>query len=240
MEDVFSRGCAMASRCMLAGFAIGASLAASAAGQDDEMARSASLANVTRIADPEPADLAADATYRLPGLIRAWMTLDDLRLTFGATNVERAEVDGAEGESVDAIVLFGADAQRRAEVFFGEGADAQRIDTVRVRASRSRWHFDDGVRPGMTLAELARGNGAPVTFNGFDWDYGGIVTDWNGGAYAQKRDEPFRSVQLGHAEGASGYPVGEGSYRSGDARYPKQGSVVKVEGIAVTFPAQSP
>lgn len=239
MTAAFPFGFLRTSRCMLGGLAIGASLAAGAAERADEMAHSASLANVARIADAEPADLAADATYRLPGLIRAGMTLDDLRRTFGAANVERTEVDGAEGESTAVIVLFGADPRRRAEVFVGEDATVQRIDTVRVRANHSRWHFEDGVRPGMTLAELVRRNGAPVTFNGFDWDYGGIVTDWNGGAFAQKHGRPFRSVMLGHAAGASGYPVGEASYRSGDARFPKQGEVVTVEGIGVTFAAET-
>lgn len=32
----------------------------------------------------------------------------------------------------------------------------------------------------MTLAELVKRNGAPISFYGLDWDYGGSVQDWHG------------------------------------------------------------
>ena len=33
----------------------------------------------------------------------------------------------------------------------------------------------------MTLKEMASLNGGPFTLYGFDWDYGGTVSDWKGG-----------------------------------------------------------
>ena len=42
----------------------------------------------------------------------------------------------------------------------------------------------NGIRRGMTLAEVEKLNGRPFVLVGFDWDYGGAVTDWKGGALA--------------------------------------------------------
>ena len=44
---------------------------------------------------------------------------------------------------------------------------------VRARKSDAPWHTAAGVRIGITLPELERLAGAPVTFSGFGWDYGG-------------------------------------------------------------------
>ncbi|MET0226397.1 MAG: hypothetical protein ABW187_08160, partial [Dokdonella sp.] len=93
--------------------------APSAMSQDaDETAHSASLAGVARWQDADPADLAAAATYRLPGFIDKDITLDNLRRRFGAANVRRADLDGAEGETIKGIVLFDGDPARRAELVF--------------------------------------------------------------------------------------------------------------------------
>jgi hypothetical protein len=44
---------------------------------------------------------------------------------------------------------------------------------VRARKSNAPWHTAAGVRIGNTLPELERLAGAPVTFSGFGWDFGG-------------------------------------------------------------------
>lgn len=66
------------------------------------------------------------------------------------------------------IVLFDADPQRRAELFLNDELGQVGIDAVRIRAERSRWHFEGGVRIGMTLAELVHANGAVISFGGLD------------------------------------------------------------------------
>jgi hypothetical protein len=42
-----------------------------------------------------------------------------------------------------------------------------------VTGQGSRWHTAAGVRVGSLLAELEKLGGGPITFMGFDWDYGG-------------------------------------------------------------------
>lgn len=206
------------------------------AAEEADTTRSASLAGVSRWEDAEPADLVAEATYVLPGLIRANYGLDDLRTVFGAKNVKLAELDGAEGETSPGVVLFDGDPARRAELFFRDEQKRRGIDSVRVRAERSRWRLDNGAHVGMTLAELVAANGKPISFGGLDWDYGGNISDWHGGKLQPKPEEPTRTVQLGHADGATGYPLSEGSFRSDDKRYPNQGKVLRVDEIRVLFP----
>jgi hypothetical protein len=64
----------------------------------------------------------------------------------------------------------------------------------------------------------------------------GIVVDWNDGRLAPRRgDAVSRSVSLRHDDGAAGFPLGEGTCRSDDACYPKQGGVLSAGEIVVGF-----
>lgn len=200
-------------------------------------AHSASLSNSARYEDATLADLSSDHTYTLPGFIDGEITFANLRLRFGTANVREMKIDGAEGEQVSGIVLFANDPLRRADMFIRDDARHRGIATVRVSGRHSRWHFDNGVQLGMTLDALVIANGKPIVFSGLDWDYGGNVTDWNGGRLAPtKTDKIFRGVQLAHAETATeSFPLGEGSFRSDDKKYPKQGGALYVGALLLSF-----
>jgi len=207
-----------------------------AAGESDAVSHSASLQGVKAWEDATPADLNADSTYLLPGFFNAKVTLDNLRRRFGATNVRVGKVAGAEGEEFNGIILFGGDPQRRAEVFFADEAKQRGIGSIRVSGAKSRWHFDNGLRLGVTLAELVAKNGAPISYSGLDWDYGGAISDWHGGRLeALSRGFPPKSIGLTHAENAAGFPTGEGTYRSDDKKYANALSVVYVGTLSVGF-----
>lgn len=186
--------------------------------------------------DVAPLNLADERSYLLPGALRAGDGLVELRTRFGKDNVTIAELDGAEGETTRGVVLFAKDPQRRAELFM-QDEKLRGIASVRISGTSSRWHLGNGIKPGLTLARLAAMNGKPLTFNGLDWDYGGTITDWHGGKLTPPKDAAmFVSVGLTHAEDASGYPQGEDSYRSDDRRYPKQGTVLYVGQLLLSFP----
>ena len=48
------------------------------------------------------------------------------------------------------------------------------------------WKTDNGIAIGTTLEELVKINGKDFTFAGFEWDYAGVVTDWNTGKIDKK------------------------------------------------------
>ena len=217
--------------------AVSCALAAPPAANESAEGRpSASLQGVKVWEDATPADLNADSTYLLPGFFHAKVTLDNLRRHFGASNVRMDKVAGAEGEEFNGIVLFGSDQQRRAEIFFADEANQRGIGSIRVSGAKSRWHFDNGLRIGITLAELVATNGAPISYSGLDWDYGGTISDWHGGRLeALTRSFPPKGISLTHGASASGFPLGEGTYRSDDKKYANALSVLYVGMLSVDF-----
>ena len=92
------------------------------------------------------------------------------------------DLPGAEGEKYKGLVLFPKAADRRVEVAFTDDK-AKRASglTLRDSAKTSRWSVS-GITIGSSLADVQKVNGKPFLVNGFEWDYGGFVTDWKGGA----------------------------------------------------------
>lgn len=91
------------------------------------------------------------------------------------------DLPGAEGEKYEGLVLFPKAMDRRIEVAFTDDK-AKRASglTLRDTAKTSRWSVA-GITIGSSLAEVQKANGKPFLVNGFEWDYGGFVTDWKGG-----------------------------------------------------------
>ena len=85
--------------------------------------------------------------------------------------------------------------------------------------------------------------GKPIRFSGLDWDYGGVITDWNGGRLAAKDGDPVirharldRNAQASTVEDA--YPSGDSEFSSDDKRYPQQGELLSVGELRVSFPGE--
>lgn len=92
------------------------------------------------------------------------------------------DLPGAEGEQYKGVVLFPKTTDRRIEVAFTDdkGKRASGL-TLRDTGRTSRWSVG-GVTIGSSLADVQKANGKPFLVSGFEWDYGGFVTDWKGGA----------------------------------------------------------
>ena len=175
----------------------------------------------------------------LPGVFAPDTTVADLERAFGAAQVQVGAVPGAEGTTQRGVILFAGDPSRRAYVYFEDEQALRGLHQVGVNDAGSQWRLDNGVRIGMSLVELVRRNGRPVRFLGLDWDYGGYVSDWNGGALAPREgDLVRRSVRLAGNGTGEAYPVGDEEFSSDDPRYPRLGDAVQVERIAVSFPGE--
>lgn len=103
----------------------------------------------------------------------------ELIAQFGRANVRRDNVYVAEGTEEPGTILFPNDPKRRVEIVWRNKSKYARPEWLRIPAD-SRWTAF-GVRPGMSLAELQTLNGRAFIFSGFDWDYGGFVTNWKSG-----------------------------------------------------------
>ena len=197
---------------------------------------SASLAGVADDADATPADLADTSMWRLPGAFTASTSQAWLEQRFGAANVRVGEVPGAEGETSRGVILFPDDPKRRAYVYFKDDAHLRGLAMLRVMDAGSQWQLDTGVGVGTPLSALVALNGKPIAFTGFDWDYGGAVSDWHGGRLQpQARDGFRRDIRLDHRDVANGrYPVGDDTFDSDDRRYPRLGDDVIVGEISIS------
>lgn len=106
-------------------------------------------------------------------------TEKELIAQFGRANVKRDNVYVAEGTEEPGTILFPNDPKRRVEIVWRNKNKYARPEWLRI-PRESRWSAF-GVRPGMTLAQLQSLNGRAFIFSGFDWDYGGMVTNWKSG-----------------------------------------------------------
>ncbi|QDQ73458.1 hypothetical protein FNZ56_06035 [Pseudoluteimonas lycopersici] len=182
----------------------------------------------------------ANASYVLPGDFAPDTDIERLARRFGKDNVRIGEVPGAEGERVDGVILFPDDASRRAYLYFEDAQRNTGLSLVRVFDDGSRWRLDNGIGIGTPLSDILRRNGKPIRFFGLDWDYGGAITNWNGGRLDPKHDPVRRGMTLGARAdiGERPYPMGDAEFSSDDAKYPDLGTDLVVDEISVSFPGE--
>ena len=191
-------------------------------------------------ANPEPAKApAAPETWELPGSLGPLTTRLELDARFGKANVREETFDGTEGSgSYPALVVFPDDPRKRLELVLDADNPDAPIRELRVPSMDSRWHDPTGLRTGISLAELVALNGAPVSFYGLGWDYGGTVQDWHGGKLANAVGNPlFHRVTLAARKdvGDAPLPAGDASFRSDDARWPAIGKQLVVAEIGISW-----
>lgn len=126
----------------------------------------------------------ADEPILCTGIWTPGLTEQTLRKTFGAANVVRGDIYGAEGVETPGTIVFPNDPARRIEIVWRNERQRRRPEWIRLPAE-SRWKTFAGIRNGMSLAEIEKLNGRAFQLSGFDWDYGGLVTDWRGGQLAK-------------------------------------------------------
>jgi hypothetical protein len=131
-----------------------------------------------------PAERAAPArALKCEGPFGRNATHADLVKAFGSSNVVDRDVEGVDGQPIKASVVYPNDPKSRLQVIWSD-EKARRGPTVMVK-EQSAWAAANGIRIGSDLAEVEKLNGKPFKLSGFDWDYGGHVRDWQGGALAK-------------------------------------------------------
>ena len=201
------------------------------------------------VATPSPGEAApakeeaaapAPETWELPGNLGPLTTRLELETRFGKSNLRQETFDGAEGiGTYPVLVVFPDDPRKRLELVLEEGNPDSPIQELRVSSTDSLWHDAAGLRAGMTLAELVELNGAPVSFYGLEWDYGGTVQDWHGGKLANAvGNKLFHRVTLSasRATGDRALPSGDSTFRSDDPKWPDIGKDMIVAGLGISWP----
>ncbi|MDP3736009.1 MAG: hypothetical protein Q8R02_01390 [Hyphomonadaceae bacterium] len=111
----------------------------------------------------------------------ATATRAELAAAFGPENVVQQTVDAPEGERLAVTVLYPNDPEKRAEIVFADDAAGTGLSGVMVSGADSEWSGPSGMKAGDPVDAVERANGGVFMIAGFNWDYGGYVTDWKGG-----------------------------------------------------------
>ena len=192
-------------------------------------------------AEVAPKPVAQPETWELPGGLGPLTTRRELDARFGKANVREDTFAGAEGiGTYPALVIFPDDPRKRLELVLDADDPDAPIRELRVRSTDSLWHDASGLRAGMSLAELVALNGAPVSFYGLGWDYGGTVQDWHGGKLANAVGNPlFHRVTLSARKDAddAALPAGDATFRSDDAKWPAIGKDLVVDELGISWPS---
>jgi hypothetical protein len=180
-------------------------------------------------------------TWVLPGNLGPLTTRLELDARFGKDKVREETFPGAEGiGTYPALVVHPDDPRKRLELVLDADNPDAPIRELRVSSADSLWHDTSGLRTGMTLAELVALNGAPVSFYGLEWDYGGTVQDWHGGTLANAVGNPlFRRVTLAARKdaGDAALPAGDTTFRSDDPKWPTIGNDLVVAELGISWPS---
>jgi len=179
-------------------------------------------ASASKMADRTVDD--RNAAPMLETLLRSDDTLNTAKTRLGENAVVSVMIDGAEGETFPGWRLYPDDPGRTVDVVLDEAG--QYPVALRVTMRESHWRRADGIGMGATSVELETRNGRPFEFYGFEWDYGGAITDWRGGRLDAKNGGRG-TLRLCLPENAPGdYPSGDALFSSDDPRMRANPAVV--------------
>jgi hypothetical protein len=187
----------------------------------------APVANTAPAAAPAAA---APPSFELSCAAFADVTAANLGQRYGEANVSVQTLPGPEGsEPYQATVLFADDPARSIEIVWDDGTDHP--STVTVHGDAGQWRGPAGLMLGATVAQVEQANGGAFTMSGFDWDYGGYVTDWKNGALSR---EPCH-VAIGFTPHGQNYTaVGDSDFASSSAAV--RSASPTVAQIGLSFP----
>lgn len=183
---------------------------------------SATIAGAT--SSPAKTPIAAVATES-PASVEAFVidlsvkqgdTLASLRTKYGAANVIEGELPGAEGETAQGWIIFPNDPEQKLMIYPDESHSHP--GTLMVDEANSKWHLSNSIKMGTDSTTLHVLNKKAFSFYGFYWDYGGVITDWNGGELKKKTaNGSYINIHLCPPENTKlpdNYLTGDGIFKS--------------------------
>jgi hypothetical protein len=175
----------------------------------------------------------ASGAFELSCAAFANATGASLEQRFGAGNVVQQSIAGAEGEEAPGTVLFPNDPARRVEIFWNDTPGRTSPSSITISGTegqRSQWTGPHNLTLGESMADVEHANGGAFTLYGFEWDYGGTVTDWRGGALAP---DDNCHVRIGfQPTGDAGRASGDSAFRSDSAEMRAARPYVAVIGVS--------
>lgn len=178
---------------------------------------------------PPPVAAPQPPSFELSCAAFSQVTAAGLGRQYGDANVSVQTLPGPEGsEAYQATVLFADDPAKRIEIVWDDATDHP--SSVTIHGDASQWRKPDGVTLGSDMAAVEQANGGPFMLSGFDWDYGGQVSDWRGGNLSKESCH----IGVGFNPTTQTYPSGEAQVAS--SAPPMRAAHAKVTQIVLTYP----
>jgi hypothetical protein len=114
------------------------------------------------------------------GLISSSSTVSDIQKAYGVENTLIQQINTGEGEVRPGIVVF-PDSPNAIEVIMDIPSATGTPQFIRISNRHTAWKTADGISIGTSIADLEAANGRPFHLMGFEWDFSGLIYDWNGG-----------------------------------------------------------
>lgn len=116
---------------------------------------------------------------RQAGPIKVNTSETELIKLYGANQVARSTVTLPDGKTEPCTVVLGG-TNDEIRITWKDNTHKQ-IKAVYFDRPNAAWFTKEGLRVGMRLSELTKANKSPITFFGFNWQYGGTVSTWRNG-----------------------------------------------------------
>ena len=186
---------------------------------DDDQSAADSLVSEASIIESavKPADSSPAPFLIIPGVqagpVKANATEASLIVLLGAKNVVRDTIYVAEGTYEIGTTLF-KNTAHQAQILWIDNVHFARPESVLIRPAYdqhnrpmpgaagavSQWATNTGITLGSSLRYVEKRNGRAFTLYGFDWDFGGLSTNWNGGRLAEKDGRTYLGIGFGLPE----------------------------------------
>ncbi|WP_281213475.1 hypothetical protein [Shewanella insulae] len=115
------------------------------------------------------------------GIIQKGASIDEIRSKLGEGNITAIEVGVGEGETISGYMAFKGEPEREFLFFYNQDGSL----TAQISSSESRWRILGEITIGSSLSQVVQANQGPFRLYGFEWDYGGQVTNWQQGKLAK-------------------------------------------------------
>ncbi|MFM2337453.1 MAG: hypothetical protein RL115_646 [Bacteroidota bacterium] len=125
------------------------------------------------------------------GLVPLDATYETILRTFGKERVTEEEMYRAP-DSDEKVMKTIINKNKIDEIIiqWDDSLFHKKIISIEAYRENHPYKTATGIRYGTTLAELVNINGAKISFSGFGWDFGGLLSDFHGGKLAYKDGKP--------------------------------------------------
>jgi hypothetical protein len=111
------------------------------------------------------------------GIIRDTDSRENIIQKFGEEHI-KLDSFFLEGMYQEMVLLIDSGKNEELEIHFN---DQHQVSMVNIKQNKSPYHYNNGIKVGTSLFQLAQINKKPIEFYGFEWDYSGTISNLNNG-----------------------------------------------------------